>query len=120
MRKLHVRGNSDIQSQITFMIRSIILTLLFFFVSIMASQATYPSYYSHFYKGLVVLTGQTDTIRGYVLLEPSLYKDTILLPFDKYYNYAGSILLYERDTLELRTRPPVSYTHLTLPTIYSV
>ncbi|HVM89867.1 MAG TPA: hypothetical protein VMT76_16895 [Puia sp.] len=69
------------------------------------SFATYPTYYSHFYKGLAVLAGQTDTIRGYILLQPSLYKDTIPLPFDKYYDYRGRIIIYVIDSFQAKMKP---------------
>lgn len=68
------------------------------------SLATYPSYYSHFYKGFVVVAGQKDTIRGYILLQPSLYRDS--LSFDRSYaGYSDCIIVRPTESTELSIRP---------------
>lgn len=59
------------------MTRRILLFLFISFLSTEKSFATPPSYYSYFYSGIVLLRGQTDTIRGLILLEPLSYIDTV-------------------------------------------
>jgi hypothetical protein len=90
------------------MIRFTNLVLFILLVNAKVSFASYPSYYSHFYKGFLVLKGQTDTLRGYILLEPSRYSeknDSISLPFDQFFDYGKNIVVYPDGTLGKNIRP---------------